>query len=237
MDDVNAVARPGLAPSGDPYFLSMDGLEGQTERGYRANGAKRGLDIILASIMIAILSPVMLVIAALVRLDGGKMIFGHERIGRGGHAFRCLKFRSMVPNAEQALLTLLERDAAAAALWKRDRKLNKDPRITLVGRFLRATSLDELPQLFNVIRGDMSLVGPRPVVLVELMEHYGSASDAYLSVRPGITGLWQISGRSDTSYSERVALDILYVQRLSLWGDLKILAKTVPAVLSRKGAR
>jgi lipopolysaccharide/colanic/teichoic acid biosynthesis glycosyltransferase len=142
----------------------------------------------------------------------------------------------MVPNAEQALAELLARDAEAAELWSRSRKLQHDPRITLIGRFLRATSLDELPQLFNVLRGDMSLVGPRPVVTAELTEHYGPAAATYMAVRPGITGLWQVSGRSDTSYVERVALDVRYVQQFSFWGDLKILAKTVPAVLLRRGA-
>jgi lipopolysaccharide/colanic/teichoic acid biosynthesis glycosyltransferase len=201
------------------------------------HATKRGLDITLASAMLLILLPVMVSIALVVWLDGKSAIFGHARVGRGGRIFRCLKFRSMVPNAEQALAELLARDPDAAELWSRSRKLQHDPRITWIGRFLRATSLDELPQLFNVVRGDMSLVGPRPVVSAELTEHYGPAAATYMAVRPGITGLWQVSGRSDTSYAERVALDVRYVQHFSFWGDLKILAKTVPAVLLRRGAR
>jgi lipopolysaccharide/colanic/teichoic acid biosynthesis glycosyltransferase len=201
------------------------------------HASKRGLDIIVASSMLLVLLPVMIGIALLVWLDGKSAIFGHPRVGRDGRIFRCLKFRSMVPNAEQALAELLARDAEAAELWSRSRKLQHDPRITLIGRFLRATSLDELPQLFNVLRGDMSLVGPRPVVTAELTGHYGPAATTYMAVRPGITGLWQVSGRSDTSYAERVALDVRYVQQFSFWGDIKILAKTVPAVLLRRGAR
>lgn len=205
------------------------------QRGWQL-ASKRGLDIVLAATMLVILLPLMVTIALIVRSDGGNAIFGHLRVGRGGRTFRCLKFRSMVPNAEQALATLLAQDPVAADLWNRTRKLPKDPRVTPIGRFLRATSLDELPQLINVLRGDMSLVGPRPVVQAELVEQYGPAASAYLAVRPGVTGLWQVSGRSDTSYSERVALDARYVQSFSLWGDIKILAKTVPAVLMRRGA-
>lgn len=198
--------------------------------------SKRSVDIVLAATMLLILLPVMVAIALVVWSDGKGPIFGHARVGRGGRPFRCLKFRSMVPNAEQALTQLLAQDPVAAELWRTSRKLRRDPRITPFGKFLRSTSLDELPQLINVLRGDMSLVGPRPVVQAELVEHYGTAAFAYLSVRPGITGLWQVSGRSDTSYTERVALDVQYVQSFSLWGDIKILTKTVPAVLWRKGA-
>jgi lipopolysaccharide/colanic/teichoic acid biosynthesis glycosyltransferase len=198
---------------------------------------KRGLDIFLAGSMLLALLPVMLVITLLVLRDGKSAFFSHRRIGRNGRSFGCLKFRSMVPDAEAALARLLAEDAEAAELWRTSRKLKRDPRITPIGRVLRATSLDELPQLVNVLRGDMSLVGPRPVVQAELTEHYGPAASSYMAVRPGITGLWQISGRSDTSYAERVALDIRYVERFSLWFDLVILAKTVPAVLVRRGAR
>jgi lipopolysaccharide/colanic/teichoic acid biosynthesis glycosyltransferase len=215
---------------------SQTGPAGLGQRDVR-QASKRGLDIVVASVMLMILFPVMLTITLLVLTDGKSAIFGHRRVGRGGRMFHCLKFRSMVPNAEQALATLLAKDAAAAELWRTSRKLDQDPRVTLIGRFLRATSLDELPQLVNVLRGDMSLVGPRPVVPAELTEQYGSAASAYLAVRPGITGLWQVSGRSNTSYVERVALDVEYVRNLSLWGDVKILAKTVPAVLMRRGAR
>jgi lipopolysaccharide/colanic/teichoic acid biosynthesis glycosyltransferase len=198
--------------------------------------SKRSLDIVLAAAMLLVLLPLLVVIALIVWSDGKNPIFGHARVGRHGKPFRCLKFRSMVPNAEQALAKLLAQDPAAAELWRTTRKLQHDPRITPIGKILRSTSLDELPQLFNVLRGEMSLVGPRPVVQAELVEHYGAAAFAYLSVRPGITGLWQVSGRSNTSYTERVAFDVQYVQTFSLWEDLKILTKTVPAVLWRKGA-
>lgn len=198
---------------------------------------KRALDVAAASAMLLFLAPLMLLVALLVSLDGARPIFGHTRIGNGGRPFQCLKFRSMVPNAEQALEDLLARDAEASELWRRARKLDQDPRVTWIGQFLRATSIDELPQLFNVLRGEMSLVGPRPVVQAELLEHYGLSAPAYMTVRPGITGLWQVSGRSDTTYDERVALDVEYVEKLSLRRDLRILAKTVPEVLRRRGAR
>jgi len=198
--------------------------------------SKRGLDIALSATMLLVLSPLMLTLTLLVCLDGGKALFGHTRVGRGGRAFQCLKFRSMVPDAEKALARLLADDPVAARMWRTSRKLPKDPRVTRLGGFLRATSLDELPQLINVLRGEMSLVGPRPVLQAELTEEYGASSGAYLSVRPGITGLWQVSGRSDTTYAERVALDVQYVQKLSIWQDLAILARTLPAVLARRGA-
>lgn len=198
---------------------------------------KRTLDVVVASAMLVFLAPLMLLVTFLVSLDGGKPIFGHLRVGNGGRPFRCLKFRSMVPNAEQVLDDLLARDPAAAELWERSRKLDQDPRITWIGHFLRVTSIDELPQLLNVLRGDMSLVGPRPVVQAELQEHYGPSASAYMAVRPGITGLWQVSGRSNTTYGERVALDVDYVRTYSFRQDLTILAKTLPAVILRRGAR
>lgn len=198
--------------------------------------AKRSLDILASGMALVVLAPLFLVIMAMVAADGGPATFGHARVGRGGKKFRCLKFRSMVPNAAEVLAQLLQNDPEAARLWATTRKLPRDPRVTRIGRFLRATSLDELPQLINVLRGEMSLVGPRPVVQEELDQHYGVAATSYLMVRPGITGLWQISGRSDTSYTERVALDCRYVREFSFWGDLKILLKTVPAVLFSRGA-
>lgn len=198
--------------------------------------AKRMLDVATASLAIFILSPVLLILALAVCLDGGPAVFGHSRIGRGGRSFRCLKFRSMVPNAGAVLEELLMKDPEAARMWAATRKLPRDPRVTRIGRFLRATSLDELPQLFNVLRGEMSLVGPRPVVQEELTDHYGVAAVCYLAVRPGITGLWQVSGRSDTTYAERVSLDCRYVREFSIWNDLRILLRTVPAVLIRRGA-
>lgn len=200
------------------------------------HAGKRALDIVASSAALLFLSPLLLLISIAVMADGGPAVFGHQRVGRNGRSFRCLKFRSMVPNAGEVLAKLLKEDPEAARLWAATRKLPRDPRITRIGRFLRATSLDELPQLLNVLRGEMSLVGPRPVVQEELTEHYGVAAASYLAVRPGITGLWQVSGRSDTSYAERVALDCRYVREFSFWGDLRILLRTVPAVLAGRGA-
>ena len=200
------------------------------------SAAKRTLDIAGAVGLLLFCLPVFIVIAVMVRLDGGPVFFAHERVGRGGRLFGCLKFRSMVTNSDRRLAELLESDPAARAEWETTRKLRNDPRVTWIGRFLRATSLDELPQLFNVLRGDMSLVGPRPVQTAELAAHYGAASAHYLSVRPGLTGPWQISGRSDTSYAQRVALDVAYVANPSLLTDLRILLRTPMAVLARRGA-
>ena len=206
----------------------------------RANGLqpvlKRALDVLGAGALLLFLSPLFLILALLVRADGGSAFFAHRRVGRGGESFGCLKFRSMVMDSQARLEALLASDPAARAEWEATRKLKNDPRVTKIGRFLRATSLDELPQLINVLRGEMSLVGPRPVIQSELDSFYGAAAMPYMSVRPGITGLWQISGRSDTSYAERVALDMAYVARASLWQDIKILVRTPIAVLSRRGA-
>jgi lipopolysaccharide/colanic/teichoic acid biosynthesis glycosyltransferase len=198
---------------------------------------KRGIDILGAGAILLVALPLMLAIAIIVRRDGGPALYRHMRIGLGGQPFPCLKFRSMVLDADKRLAKLLAEDPAAAEEWAIRRKLPNDPRITGIGRFLRATSLDELPQLLNVLRGDMSLVGPRPVVREELELHYSpAASAAYAATRPGITGLWQISGRSDTTYKRRVALDTLYVRDWSLALDLWILFRTPAAVLKRRGA-
>lgn len=196
---------------------------------------KRLFDIILALAMLAALAPLLLVIAVTVMLDGGPCVFGHMRIGMNGVRFRCLKFRSMVVDADEVLRELLERDPAARAEWERDFKLKNDVRVTRVGRFIRGTSLDELPQLWNVVRGEMSLVGPRPIVEAEL-ERYGGHSSYYLMTKPGITGLWQVSGRSDLDYASRVSLDVRYAKTRSLGGDLLILFKTIGVALNRRGA-
>ncbi len=197
---------------------------------------KRLIDVLGAAVLLVALAPVMVVIALLVARDGGPVLYRHTRVGRGGTTFSCLKFRSMVVDAEARLAALLERDPTARAEWEATRKLRNDPRITPVGRFLRATSLDELPQLFNVLAGQMSLVGPRPVQQAELAQFYGAAAAYYRAVRPGLTGLWQISGRSDMSYADRVALDVAYVQQATLLTDIAILLRTPAAVLRRKGA-
>jgi lipopolysaccharide/colanic/teichoic acid biosynthesis glycosyltransferase len=190
--------------------------------------------IALAALLFAL--PIMLGVGFAVFIqDGGPVLFAHRRIGRDGRSFRCLKFRSMATDAEARLADLLARDPQARAEWERDHKLRNDPRVTRLGEFLRKSSLDELPQLFNVLRGEMSLVGPRPIVEAEIAK-YGRRFPQYCAVKPGITGLWQISGRNDTSYRTRVALDCLYAERRSLLLDAKVLAATVPAVLMRRGS-
>ncbi|MCT4554241.1 MAG: sugar transferase [Pelagimonas sp.] len=195
---------------------------------------KRALDLTLALLLVPVLAPVVLVLALLVRRDGGDALFGHRRIGRNGKVFKCWKIRTMVPNAERRLLAYLRENPEAAAEWARDHKLENDPRITKLGNFLRRSSLDELPQLWNVIKGEMSLVGPRPIVRSELHK-YGTARAAYLAMKPGVTGLWQVSGRNDVSYDERIAMDLTYADSMSMTGDLGIIAKTAGAVLDRTG--
>jgi Undecaprenyl-phosphate galactose phosphotransferase WbaP len=190
-----------------------------------------------AAVLLLLLSPVMLCLAAMIaKRDGAPVLFGHYRVGKDGRLFRCLKFRSMYRNSAEMLNEILATDANARAEWERDQKLTDDPRITPVGHFLRKTSLDELPQLINVLRGEMSLVGPRPITVAELTR-YGRVRWHYLSVRPGMTGLWQVSGRNNTTYPERVALDERYIDNQSLLGDISILFRTVKVVLFREGAR
>ena len=196
---------------------------------------KRCLDVVGAVMLGAAFSPFIVCIVAWIRLTGSPVIYGHRRVGRNGKVFRCLKFRTMVPDADKVLRELLEHDAELKAEWFRDHKLRRDPRITRLGRFLRRTSLDELPQLWNVFRGEMSLVGPRPVVWDELSK-YGRQVTTYLAARPGITGLWQVNGRSDTSYRRRVAMDVYYARNQSLAFDLQILVKTTRVVLFGHGA-
>lgn len=213
------------------------GLRGGHDRAARVLPvAKRAMDIVIAGAAMLVALPFFIVVGALVRADGGSVFYAHPRVGRGGRVFGCLKFRSMVVDAQARLEDLLAADPEARAEWDATHKLRRDPRITRIGRFLRATSLDELPQLINVLKGEMSLVGPRPVLQVELDRFYGAAAAHYLTVRPGITGLWQVSGRSDTSYDQRVALDVAYVSQPSLAADIRILLKTPVAVLSRRGA-
>jgi Undecaprenyl-phosphate galactose phosphotransferase WbaP len=197
--------------------------------------AKVFFDLTAAALLVLLLLPLLLAIAMVVKLDGGPALYAHNRVGAGGRPFRCLKFRTMVMDADVRLQKLLHTDPAAAVEWATTQKLRNDPRVTKVGALLRKTSLDELPQLLNVLRLEMSLVGPRPIVEEEVF-HYGSDISYYLEVRPGLTGLWQVSGRSDTTYAQRKQLDSWYVKNWTLWHDIVILAKTIPAVLKRKGA-
>jgi exopolysaccharide production protein ExoY len=197
---------------------------------------QRVVDVLLALLGIAALGPLMLAIAFLAwAADGGPAFYGHVRVGRMGQLFRCWKFRTMVVNSDVILGECLANNPAARAEWEAIHKLRQDPRITPIGHFLRASSLDELPQLWNVLIGEMSIVGPRPIVIAEI-ERYKSQFSAYCSCRPGITGLWQISGRSDVSYEQRVALDTRYAKTRSLLLDIQIMASTIPAVLARRGS-
>lgn len=196
---------------------------------------KRAFDIVGALSIILMLMPALLVLGFLVGRDGGPPIYGHERVGMNGRKFKCLKFRSMVINSKEVLEEVLRTDPIARAEWDKDFKLKNDPRITKVGHFIRKTSLDELPQLWNVVRGDMSLVGPRPVIEDELCRYAGDV-DYYLMAKPGMTGLWQVSGRNDVDYETRVYFDSWYVKNWSLWNDIAILFKTVGVVLKRDGA-
>jgi exopolysaccharide production protein ExoY len=202
------------------------------------NGMKRAFDLSAVVVTAPLWGPLMLTLAALVRLTSrGPAFYGHERVGRGGQTIRCLKLRTMVRDADARLAALLASDPGLAEEFARTFKLKHDPRVTRMGRFLRKTSLDELPQLINVFRGEMSLVGPRPITEDE-MRRYGQYMPIVLSARPGMTGLWQVSGRNDVSYSTRVALDVQYAFGQSLGSDLSIIARTFVRVIrpSRGGA-
>ena len=199
--------------------------------------SKRGLDIVLVLAASPFFLPLMAGVALLVRLGGpGPIFYGHERVGHGGQRFRCWKFRTMVVDADRVLDAHFRRNPEDLERWRRERKLSSDPRVTPLGAVLRKLSIDELPQLWNVFVGEMSLVGPRPVVEDELAI-YGRSASHYMRARPGLTGLWQISGRSDVSYRQRVHLDRLYLRHWSLPLDLWILLRTVPAVIQSRGAR
>lgn len=198
---------------------------------------KRLFDFCGALAGLIALSPLFAYVAWQIKRQGGPgaVFFGHERIGMNGKPFNCWKFRTMVHNSREVLEQLLASDPAARAEWDKDFKLKNDPRITRIGVFLRKTSLDEIPQLWNVLKGEMSLVGPRPIIQAEL-ERYAERVDFYLEARPGLTGLWQVSGRNETTYAERVALDAWYVKNWNLWYDIAILCKTVRTVLTGRGA-
>jgi len=197
--------------------------------------AKRVFDVTVGLLLLAFFAPLLVLLAVAVKRDGGPALFGHRRIGAGGQHFTCWKFRSMVVDAEAALKHTLATDPEARREWERDFKLRNDPRVTKLGRFLRKSSLDELPQLFSVITGEMSLIGPRPIVADEVARYGGGFSD-YAACRPGLTGLWQVSGRNDVDYAERVAIDSRYARNWSFLQDMSILVRTVGVVLRRSGA-
>ncbi len=188
-------------------------------------------DLVLASSALVLLSPLLIIVSVLVRAQiGSPIIFSHMRVGRNGREFPCYKFRTMINNGDAVLAKHLEQNPVAALEWKQNQKLRNDPRVTKLGQILRRTSIDELPQLFNIIVGDMSCVGPRPIVKDEL-RRYGHYAQEYTRARPGLTGLWQVSGRNSVSYETRVAMDTVYVRRWSVMKDLAIIFRTVPAVL------
>lgn len=221
------------------HFISHDVLflglpSNLSRRGSRY--AKRLFDIFGASILLLVLSPLLASVALLVLgTTGSGILYKHTRLGRKGEPFICYKFRTMVAGADEILHVILASDPKARTEWESNYKLRSDPRVTPLGHFLRKLSLDELPQLWNVLKGDMSLVGPRPIVAAELVR-YGEHSENYLETGPGITGLWQISGRNDLSYSSRIYLDTWYAKNWSLWFDIVILFRTLKAVLTGKGA-
>ncbi|MGF6961981.1 Undecaprenyl-phosphate galactose phosphotransferase WbaP [Paraburkholderia youngii] len=241
MFESNAAADPKLEEAcleANSKKVAVDDSHPPSENlvGARWDDAvKRVMDVCGASVLLILLSPVLLIIALVVMSDHGNAVYGHPRIGRGGRTFKCLKFRSMVKNSDEVLAKLLATDPQARAEWDRDFKLKNDIRVTPVGRILRKTSLDELPQLWNVLRGDMSLVGPRPIVQKELAR-YGRDVRYYLALKPGMTGLWQVSGRNDVDYPTRVSLDVRYAMNRSLAFDISILLKTVKVVFAKDGA-
>ena len=198
---------------------------------------KRLFDLVLTTFGTILISPLLLFVAYKIQKeDPGPVIFSHTRVGKNGKEFSCYKFRTMVINSEKVLNDYLQQNPSARLEWEQNFKLKNDPRITPIGEFLRTSSLDELPQIFNVLKGDMSLVGPRPVVREELDKYYREATKDYCSVRPGITGIWQVSGRNDVSYDKRVAMDVEYVRTHNLWMDIVLLYKTVDVVWNKKGA-
>jgi lipopolysaccharide/colanic/teichoic acid biosynthesis glycosyltransferase len=215
--------------------ISARSVSGRALR-YGKSWRGRLFDVVLSGLLLLLLAPVMVGLALIVYLqDGGPVLFAQPRLGFGGKTFRCYKFRSMCVDAEARLDKLLKSSPQAYEEWGRDHKLKVDPRITVIGGILRKYSLDELPQLLNVLKGDMTLVGPRPIVEAEIWR-YGWRFKHYCAVTPGLTGLWQVSGRSNTSYRLRVAMDVIYARRRNALLDLKVLAATIPAVILTRGS-
>lgn len=199
--------------------------------------AKRIFDLLFSLGALIVCSPLFLIIFFLIYFSSpGPAIYAHTRVGRGGKTFKCYKFRSMYLDADERLQELITSDPALSKEWKETRKLKCDPRIIPIGNFLRKTSLDELPQFWNVLKGDLSIVGPRPVVYEEIIEYFGPKAEKILSIRPGLTGIWQVSGRSDISYTRRIQLDEEYVDKRSLLLDIKLICKTIPSILASRGA-
>jgi lipopolysaccharide/colanic/teichoic acid biosynthesis glycosyltransferase len=223
-------AYPASRQTVYPPLLPLPSLFGAGGKAYEP--CKRLIDVIASLGFLVVLMPVLLAVAASVRISGrGPILFKQKRLGRGGALFCCYKFRTMVPDAEFRLT----HDGTLRSRFHDNYKIKNDPRVTRVGSFLRRTSLDELPQLWNVLRGDMSLIGPRPIVEPELAR-YGVQANRLLSVKPGLGGIWQVSGRSETSYADRVLMDMQYVESRSLGFDLKLLVLTALVVIRGDGA-
>lgn len=213
--------------------LTKIGIADMEIKGKIYRGFKRIVDIILGCIGLVLLSPVFLILAICIKIDSkGPVIFAHKRIGKNGKEFNMYKFRSMYENAEEMIENFNEEQKRE---WQENFKLENDPRITKVGKFLRKTSLDELPQIVNIIKGDLSIVGPRPIVDEEL-EKYGENKEKFLSITPGLTGYWQANGRSNTTYEERMQMELYYIDNQSLWLDIKIFFKTIVSVIKKEGA-
>lgn len=218
-----------------PPALRADGHRAQKERRVYAAYLKRLGDIVLALVALPICVPLIAIFWILSRLEGGPGFYCQPRVGRFGETFTCWKLRTMVPNADKVLKDLCDRDPVLAAEWHEKQKLAKDPRITRIGRFLRATSLDELPQILNVLKGDMSFVGPRPFMTTQEALYRAAGGEAYFRMRPGITGLWQLDGRNTTAFVDRVTYDDLYWQKLSAGVDLRCLLATVRVIFRKTG--
>ena len=214
--------------------LTKIGIADMEIKGKIYRGFKRIVDIILGCIGLVLLSPVFLILAICIKIDSkGPVIFAHKRIGKNGKKFNMYKFRSMYENAEEMIENFNEEQKRE---WQENFKLENDPRITKVGKFLRKTSLDELPQIINIIKGDLSIIGPRPIVDEEL-EKYGENKEKFLSITPGLTGYWQANGRSNTTYEERMQMELYYIDNQSLLLDIKIFFKTIVSVLKKEGAK
>jgi exopolysaccharide production protein ExoY len=223
------------APVGEASLRISNSVLVQSGSAFSAR-MKRVVDLVTCLLAAPFLLVIGLPIAIVLKLDGGSIVYAQPRVGANGRQFACLKFRSMVRNADERLQQMLAADSRAREEWSHYQKLNDDPRITWFGKFLRAYSLDELPQFINVLRGDMSVVGPRPI-MIDQIDIYGEHFATYCAMKPGITGVWQVSGRNERTFAERVRLDSQYVDSWSIAGDLKIMLLTIPAVLQGKGAK
>lgn len=239
MSDINGSGNlstiAGARIRGDEKSLPFATIGKEASKGF-APYLKIAVDMTIALVALVILMPMIVMIMTLLYVVQGRPIFiSHRRIGKYGVMFPCFKFRTMVVNAEDVLFGYLAANPSERAEWAATRKLKSDPRITPLGALFRKSSIDEIPQLLNILLGHMSFVGPRPIVAAEA-ELYGASLVDYMQVRPGLTGPWQISGRNDISYNARVELDVRYVREHNLWGDLVIMGKTIPAVLRQHGS-